>query len=184
MNFAYLDIEVQRTAAEAGGYSRAAMRRRKLAVAVTWRKACGGYCIYREQDCQKLIEDLKAAECVVGFNCLSFDYEIMRGHLTFRKPRTLDLLDVIAQAQGFRVGLNALSQGTFGHDRSSDGNRNTALWQAGKQAAVERACERDVGLIRRLHERMIKRGWVAFIDRHGQRRAFEVPASVLAANTR
>ncbi len=180
-NVLYLDVETQRTALECGGFTRAAMRRRGLAVAVTWRKAQGGYRIYREHDCRQLIADLRASEFVVGFNCRNFDYQVIHGHVRFRTPRTLDLLDVVAKARGFRIGLDALAQGTFGRARPSNGTDNVANWQDGKRSAVERACRRDVLLIRRLHEHMIDTGWVAYLDSLGDRHEFKVPAKVLGS---
>jgi DEAD/DEAH box helicase domain-containing protein len=158
-DYIYLDVEVQRTADEAGGWHRDAFRKRSLAVAVTWCKQ-HGYRDYFEQDVRQLLRDLRAAQCVVGYCCLSFDYEVLRGHHRFRTPPTIDLFKIVSFAQGFRVSLDSLVRGTFGRRRSSDGNRNTELWKKGKTEAVVRACRRDVLLIRRLHEHILRYGWV------------------------
>lgn len=170
----YLDVEVQRTAEEEGGFTRAATRRRGLAVAATWRKANGGYRTYFEGGCQRLVDDLKAAEFVVGFNCLRFDYEVLRGHVSFGRPKTCDLLDVVTASAGLRVSLTNLAAGTLGKGRSSDGNKNTALWASGQREQVVRACRRDVLLIRKLHEHMAEHGFVAYVDRDGTRHHVEV----------
>lgn len=176
-DFIYLDVEVAQTAAQAGGFSSASMRRRGLAVAATWRKQNGGYRIYFEADCQRLIDDLGGAGCVVGFNCRRFDYEVLKGHLSFRRPKTCDLLEVVADCAGLRVSLMNLALWTLGRGRSSDGDRNTALWASGKREPVVHACKRDVFLIRRLHEHVIEHGFVSYLDGDGgcQRVAVAIP---------
>ena len=183
-DFLYLDVETQRLPLECGGFTRAAIRGRGVAVAVTWRKANGGYRVYHEKDCPQLVADLKAAECVIGFNCLQFDYEIIRGHVPFSHPRTLDLLNLINGILGFRVGLDALAKGTLGRKRASDGNSNTALWQAGNHSAVERNCQRDVSIIRSLHNFILTTGWLAYIDANGQRQGLCVPYHKVCDHTR
>lgn len=167
-NLTYLDLEVQHTADEAGGFTPDATRKRGLAVAVTWDGSSGAYRIYYEQDCQQLVDSLMAADCVVGFNCLRFDYEVIRGHIAFLTPRTCDLLDVTAASIGHRVPLTNLAMGTFGRGRSSDGDRNTASWASGERERVVRACKRDVSLIRRLHEHIMNHGSVGYIDGNGK----------------
>ena len=174
-DFLYIDVETQRTAEECGGFSAEAILRRGLAVAVTWRKANGGYRSYGEHDCTQLVADMEAAECVVGFNCLNFDFGVIGGHVPFTTPRTLDLGVLIQELLGFRIGLDALTLGTLGRIRASDGNRNTALWKAGKHSIAERNCQRDVSIIRSLHDFILTTGWLAYIDGSGQRQGLRVP---------
>ena len=183
-DFLYLDVETQRTAEQCGGLAIEATLRRGLAVAVTWRKAQGGYRTYGEQDCTQLVADMQAAECVVGFNCLNFDYGVIGGHVPFTTPRTLDLGALIEESQGFGVGLDALAQGTLERTCASDGNYNTALWQAGDHAAVEQACQQDVGIIRSLHDYILCNGWLAYIDAKGQRQGLLVPYHKICRHTR
>lgn len=182
--FLYIDVETQRTAEQCGGFTIEAILRRGVAVAVTWRKAQGGFRIYREQDCPQLIADIQAAECVVGFNCLNFDFGIIGGHVPFTTPRTLDLLGLFDELLGFSVGLDALAKGTLGRKRFSDGNRNTALWKTGNHSTVERNCQRDVSIIRSLHDFILSTGWLAYIDANGQRQGLCVPYHKVCDHTR
>ena len=56
---------------------------------------------------------MQAAEIVVGFNCLNFDFGVIGGHVPFTTPRTLDLGALIEETLGFSVGLDALAKGTL-----------------------------------------------------------------------
>lgn len=182
-DFLYLHVETQRTAEECGGLNLEAILRRGLAVEVTWRKAQGGYRTYGELDCASLIADMQAAEVVVGFNCLNFDFGVIGGHVPFTTPRTLDLGALIEECLGFSIGLDALAHGTLERIRASDGNYNTALWQAGDHLAVEQACEREVSIIRSLHGFIITNGWLAYRDENGQRQGLLVPYHKVCRHT-
>ena len=183
-DFLYIDIETQRTGEQCGGFTTEAILRRGLAVAVTWRKAQGGYRTYREQDCAQLVADMQAAECVVGFNCLNFDFGVIGGHVPFTTPRTLDWGALIEESLGFSVGLDALVQGILERIRASDGNHNAALWQARNHSAVDRNCQRDTSIIRSLHDFILCNGWLAYIDSNGHRQGLLVPYHKVFRHTR
>ena len=159
-DFIYLDVEVQRTPSEVGGFDPEDMQQLGLAVAVTWREQNGGFRTYFEQDCQRLINDLNTAECVVGFNCLGFDYEVIRGHLPFDTPKTLDIFKLASERAGFRVSLDSLARGTLRDRSSSSGLDNIRGWKAGERESVIEGCKKDVELIRRVHLHIVEHGWV------------------------
>jgi DEAD/DEAH box helicase domain-containing protein len=167
-HFTYLDVEVQRTADEVGGFTTEATRQRGMAVAVTWQSENEEFRVYYEEDCQRLVDDVAAAECVVGFNCLRFDYEVIQGQTPFSIPPTLDLLDIISNSAGLRIPLTNLALATLGQGRSSDGNENTALWASGDQQRVIEECKQDVKTIRQLHEHLMEHGFVAYLDATGE----------------
>ena len=159
-DFIYIDVAVQKTAEEAGGFDVEDMRRRKLAVAVTWREQHDGFRSYYEQDCQRLIDDLNAAECVVGFNCIGFDYEVIRGHLPFDTPNTLDIFRLVSERTGFRVPLASLAVGTLGDGNYPSGLDTTKQWRKGRREYVIESCKKGVELIRRIHLHIQQHGWV------------------------
>ena len=98
----YLDVLPILTAEDVGGFSRAATRRRGMAMAATL-SGVGELRVFRQDDCRKLVEHLRSAKLVVGYNCIDFDYELIRGQVPFRRPKTLDLYQVISAANGQRV---------------------------------------------------------------------------------
>ena len=75
-NIVFFDLETRRSFQEVGG--RHNICKLGLSVAVTYSTADGGYHHYTEETVDELIEEMKAADLVVGFNLLSFDYEVLR----------------------------------------------------------------------------------------------------------
>src|SRR5271170_1000934 len=69
-NIVYFDLETQKSADEVGGWDR--IRDMRMSVGVTYSTARGGYRIYGEKDVNALIEELRRADLVVGFNSLRF----------------------------------------------------------------------------------------------------------------
>ena len=82
MNIVYFDVETQRSFDEVGG--RHNIRKLGLSAAVTYSTADGAYRHYTEETVADLIAELKAADLVVGFNVLSFDYDGVAG--LYRRP--------------------------------------------------------------------------------------------------
>ncbi|MBU6178772.1 MAG: helicase, partial [Verrucomicrobia bacterium] len=77
-NFVYFDLETQRSANDVGGWDRKADM--GMSVGVTYSTALRRYMIYDESNVQALIDELRDADLVVGFNHVSFDYEVLMGY--------------------------------------------------------------------------------------------------------
>lgn len=92
----YLEVIPEKTAAEAGGFGKAATRRRGVAVAATF-DALSGFRMFRGDGCTGLVAHLQRAEQVVGYNCVGFDYELIHGRIPFKRPETIDLMQVASQ---------------------------------------------------------------------------------------
>ena len=71
----YFDLETQRTANDAGGWDR--KRDMGMSIGVTYSTGLGEYRIYQEREVDQLIEQLRRADCVVGYNVINFDYEVL-----------------------------------------------------------------------------------------------------------
>src|SRR5687767_2820242 len=80
-NIVYFDLETQKSAEEVGGWHK--IRDMRMSVGVTYSTARGEYKIYSEGQVNHLIEELRRADLVVGFNNLRFDYEVLLGHNDF-----------------------------------------------------------------------------------------------------
>mgnify|MGYP000971043638 FL=1 len=83
-NIVYFDLETQKSAEEVGGWNK--IRDMRMSVGVTFSTARGTYQIYPESRVDALIEELRRADRVVGFNILRFDYEVLAGHSPFFDP--------------------------------------------------------------------------------------------------
>src|SRR6476660_8123365 len=97
-NVVYFDLETQKSADEVGGWDR--IRDMRMSVGVTYSTARGDYRIYGEKQVDDLLNELRRADLIVGFNNLGFDYEVLHGYtaLDLRQIPTLDMLVQVRQA--------------------------------------------------------------------------------------
>lgn len=152
VNTVFFDVETQRTFDEVGG--RHNTRKLGLAAAVTYSTADGAFHHYTEGAVADLITELKAADLVVGFNVLHFDYEVLRAYTDERLDRlpTVDMLDHIYRRLGFRVSLDNLAGATLGTNKSADGLQAVRWYKEGRIQEVLDYCQQDVEVTRQLYE--------------------------------
>jgi len=174
----FFDLETQRAAADVGGWHNAHLMR--VALAVTWDSRSGAFRCYREAEVDALLEQLAAAELVVGFNVRRFDYKVLRGYgeHDFDAIRTFDMLDAIHARLGYRLPLAHLAEETLGAGKSADGLQSIAWWREGRHDLVESYCRRDVEILRQLFEHALERGHLIFRTRDGERVRLPAPWSL------
>ncbi|MEM7411887.1 MAG: DEAD/DEAH box helicase [Myxococcota bacterium] len=165
----YFDIETQRSADDVGGWHNARLMR--VAVAVTYDTSTDRYTHYHEADVPALLEQLRAADLVVGFNVLRFDYHVLRGYTddTFDDLPTFDLLADVHRRIGFRLPMGHLAEETLGTPKSADGLQSLEWWKAGEVERVAEYCQRDVEILRGLFEHGLREGHLRFRTRDGER---------------
>src|SRR5947208_3492885 len=126
----YFDLETQRTANDAGGWERKCDMR--MSVGVTFSTATGRYEVFDEAHVHQLIERLRGAELVVGFNVLNFDYHVLMGYtildLIAELP-TADLMVDVEQRLGHRLGLDAIAHATLGVQKTAGGIDAIRWWR-------------------------------------------------------
>jgi DEAD/DEAH box helicase domain-containing protein len=152
MNIVFFDLETQRTFDEVGG--RHNVRKLGLAVAVTYSSADGSFRHFTEDQVDELVDHLKAADRVVGFNVLSFDYEVLRAYREDlpERSRTVDMLDHIHKRLGFRVSLDNLAGATLRASKSADGLQAVRWYKEGRIQEILDYCQQDVEVTRQLYE--------------------------------
>jgi DEAD/DEAH box helicase domain-containing protein len=109
-NFVYFDLETQRSANDVGGWDRKADM--GMSIGVTFSSALNRYMIYDEANVQALIDELRDADLVIGFNHVSFDYEVLMGYtvLDLRDcTRNLDLMVDLEKTLLHRPKLDAVA---------------------------------------------------------------------------
>lgn len=147
-----MDLETQRGPDECGGWGNA--HRFGLSVGVTWNQA-DGYREWYEPDAAALVHELARFRIVVGFNVLRFDYRVLGAYCPdtprLLPPRTLDVLDHVHRAAGFRVSLDRLCAETLGARKSGTGDQALRWWRDGERARVAAYCRDDVSLTRDLY---------------------------------
>jgi DEAD/DEAH box helicase domain-containing protein len=152
MNVLFFDVETQRSFDEVGG--RHNIRKLGLSAAVTYSSADETFRHYTEETVAELIADLKAADLVVGFNVLRFDYEVLRAYTDdpLDGIPTVDMLDHIHKRLGFRVSLDNLAGATLKAAKSADGLQAVRWYKEGRMQEILDYCQQDVEVTRQLYE--------------------------------
>lgn len=162
------DLETQLSAEEVGGWDQA--RQMRVAVGVVWDSIEQEFFVYDESQTEALIDHLKRADLVVGYNCMKFDYEVLRGY-TFENLRllpTLDLLEAVTAARGGRLKLDSLGQATFGIGKSADGLQSLQWFKEGKLDLIIEYCKQDVALTRDLLLYILSNGYLYYSRKQGE----------------
>jgi hypothetical protein len=152
----YLDLLPLRSAEDVGGFSRSATRRRGVAFGATM-DGTGRFRVFREGECAELIAYLRTAGCVVGYH-LDFDFDLIRGEVPFNRPKSLDLLTVVAEAAGRRLSVRSAVRRTLGKVPVPDPFATLRAAEAGDWTRVERAIKRKLRLFARLHDHLLQHG--------------------------
>lgn len=173
-NIVIFDLETQRTFQEVGG--RHNLRKLGLAVAVTFSTRDATFRTYTEDTAADLIDELKAADLVVGFNVISFDYQVLRAYTDYplRQIPTLDMLQDIHRRLGFRLSLDAVARATLGTNKSADGLQAVRWYKQGHLDKVIEYCKQDVEVTRRLYEFGRDHGYIEYWDRSYRKRKIPV----------
>lgn len=161
-NLVYFDLETQLSASEVGGWQNKRMM--KMSIGVTYSTGRGAYAIYHEDHVEELIKELRTADCVIGFNLLGFDYEVLEGYtlFDFSQVPTLDLMVHVEKTIGKRVGLDALAVETFGVGKTGNGTDALKWWKEGRLMDIAEYCCYDVKATKMLHEYGQQHGRVFF----------------------
>lgn len=168
MNVVIFDVETQRAFDEVGG--RGNTRKLGLSAAVTYSTADSTFRRYTEETVSDLIAELKAADLVVGFNVLRFDYEVLQAYTDEPLGRlpTVDMLEDIRRRLGFRVSLNNLANATLGTAKSADGLQAVRWYKQGRIQEILDYCQQDVEVTRQLYEYGQRHKHVKYQDRNYQ----------------
>jgi DEAD/DEAH box helicase domain-containing protein len=150
-NVVVFDLETQRSFQDVGG--RTAMRELGMSVGVVYSFLDDSFHAFLESEAARLIEFLRAAELVVGYNLLGFDYEVLKGYgeLPAAGLPTLDIMVDLQQKLGFRPKLDSVVKATIGAAKTADGLQALAWWKEGRLDLIEKYCTEDVRLTRDLY---------------------------------
>ena len=169
MNIVYFDVESQKLFEEVGGRDAS---RLLLACGVTWSTARNDFAVYWEKDAPALVAELKAAERVVGFNVIGFDYEVLKPYArneNFRAFRTTDMLVDIYRTLGFRLSLDSIARATLGTTKTADGVQSVEWFRNGELDKVAEYCKSDVDITRRVYEFGRDNGFVQYYSKLGSK---------------
>lgn len=174
-NIVYFDLETQKSADEVGGWGK--IRDMRMSVGVTYSTARGDYRIYGEKDVNALIEELRRADLVVGFNSLRFDYEVLVGHNPFfdiEQLQTLDMLVELQKALPHRLSLDAIAKATLGVEKTSEGLQAIRWFKEGRLLEIAEYCCYDVKITKLVHEYGASNKQLHYTDRQGRKLSVRV----------
>ena len=171
MNIVYFDLESQKLFEEVGGRDASKLL---LACGVTWSTARNDFAVYWEKDAAALVAELKAADRVIGFNIVNFDYEVLKPYAptdayAFRAFRTTDMLADIFRTLGFRLSLDSLAKACLGTTKTADGLQSVEWFRNGELDKVAEYCKADVDITRRVYEFGRDNGFVHYYSKLGSK---------------
>jgi DEAD/DEAH box helicase domain-containing protein len=144
----------------------------RMSIGVTYSTAKEAYRIYAEDEADQLIDELRKADCVVGFNIIGFDFPVLEAYSVFDLGSViaLDLMFDVEKALGRRLGLDALASETLGIGKTGHGLDALKWWKEGKIAEIAEYCCYDVKATKLLHEYGVDQGRVFYSNDRTKRR--------------
>ncbi len=164
-HFVVFDVETQRSAEEAGGWHRA--DNMGLALAVVYDSRLGDFITYLEDEAERLVEHLAGSELVVGFNNRRFDNLVLSAYssIDLNCLPTLDLLEEVHNALGYRISLNGLAEHTLGVKKMADGLQSLRWYKEGRIDLIRHYCRQDVEITRDLFLHALEHGYLLFANK-------------------
>lgn len=169
MNIVYFDLESQKLFEDVGGRDAAKLL---LACGVTWSTQRNDFAVYWEQNVEALVAELRSADRVIGFNIISFDYEVLKPYVptvNFRSFHSTDMLQDIYRALGFRLSLDSIAKATLGTAKTADGVQSVKWYRNGELEKVAEYCKADVDITRRVYEFGRDHGFVHYYSKLGSK---------------
>ncbi len=176
----YFDLETQRTANDAGGWDRKCNMR--MSIGAVFSTATGKYEVFSEARVDRLIERLRRADLVVGFNVLNFDYHVLMGYTVLdlvNELPTADLMIDMEKKLGHRLGLDSIATATLGVQKTAAGLDAIRWWREGRIMDIAEYCCFDVKVTRLVHEHGCREKELFFHDRFAQKQRVEIDWSHL-----
>ena len=170
MNNVFFDLETQNLFDDVGG--RQNIAKLKVACAVTWSTALNDFAVYWEQDVPALIDELKSATRVIGFNLHGFDYQVLQPYapdIRFASIPTLDLMLDLQKILGFRLSLDTIASASLGQGKTADGIQSVEWFRNGELEKVAEYCKSDVDVTRRVYEFGRDNGYIFYKSKLGSK---------------
>jgi len=111
---------------------------------------------------------MKAADRVIGFNIINFDYQVLKPYTpteNFRAFRSIDMLQDIFRILNFRISLDSIAKATLGATKSADGIKSVEWFRNGELDKIAEYCKADVDITRRVYEFGCDNGFVHYYSK-------------------
>jgi DEAD/DEAH box helicase domain-containing protein len=171
----YLALSTQKSAEDVGGWQHKHLL--GLGVAVTYDTRDERYRVYADETAEALLDSLREADLIVGFNTRDFDYQVLQPYtdMPLTTLPTFALLDEIQRALGFRFSLRHVVRETLGIEHPDESIRALHWYQEGDRERVAQQCRRNIDLVRALVHHVTETGTLVYRDQTGARQLLHVP---------
>lgn len=177
LNIVYFDLETRRSASEVGGWHRADLM--GMSVGVTYSTKDKAYHIYTEDQAEDLIEELRSADLVVGFNHIGFDYQVLQPFTFWTladATRNLDICLDLGNKLGHRVNLDSIAKVTLGGLSKTAKGMDALKWWAEYEKTGEAKpmmdiayyCCYDVKVTMEVYLFGAQKGYVLYENKQGE----------------
>lgn len=171
----YFDLETQRTANDVGGWSHKA--KMGMSIGVLFSNLENKYLIYKEDEVQNMIDRILNAKLVVGYNHISFDYEVLMGYTIVdlkSQALSLDMMVKLEEKLGFRPKLDSVASACLGVGKTADGLEALKWWKEGEISKIAEYCCYDVKATKMVYEFGVTNGYIQYFDRNKKLNAVSV----------
>ena len=161
------DLETKRSVNEVGGWGN--KDKMGMAMAMVWDSRDQKFYPFKEAEVEKLMQKLKQADLVVGFELKNFDYKVLSAYPAFDSwLPTFDIYEDLTKRDGIGIGLNDLAQPTLNQKKSADAKESLGWVKEGKLDKVEEYCRKDVELTRDLFNFGLENRYFIYINNQGE----------------
>ena len=172
----YFDLETKYSADDVGGWSN--VMDMGMSVGVLWDSHDEQFHVYLEHQIQPLIDHLRLADLIVGFNHLEFDLRVLAGfrpspdqrhklYLELLELSHFDMLTELKKVLGHRIKLDSLARSTLQCGKSADGLQALAWYKEGRIDMIIEYCKQDVEVTRQLFEFALEKRRLLYDSRSG-----------------
>ena len=148
-----------------------------VSVAVIYTSMEDRFYTFTEDQIEGLIEQLRSADLVIGFNVKRFDYAVLKAYTSqdLEALPTFDILEEIFTRLGYRISLDHLAKETLNRQKTADGLKALEWFKAGEMDTLTEYCKADVMLTRDLFLHGLDTGYLIYRDkRQNERLRFPV----------
>jgi hypothetical protein len=148
-----------------------------MSVGVIFSTITGRYEVFSEGQVNQLVDRLRRADLVVGYNVLNFDYHVLMGYTILdliTELHTADLMVDMERRSGHRLGLDAIAQATLGIQKTAAGLDAIRWWREGRILEIAEYCCFDVKVTRLVHEHGCRHKELYYHDRFARRHRIEI----------
>jgi len=158
-----VDFETRRSFQEVGG--KANLEALEISVAGAYDYDADVYHAFEVHELNHLEDLLEKSTLVIGFNSIEFDLPVLKPYLKRVNIINLEQLDIMKELQevlGYRVGLEKVTNGTFGIKKSGHGLQAIEDWRAGRIQEIKDYCIDDVKITKQIYDYGLEHGSLKF----------------------